>query len=106
MEMEQSIIELINSVTRLVDVKTIISFALIGADSTENAKIRNQFVDYFGHFGTREILNNHTVQSFINVVPTAFYVENDTIKNVIESQLPSPVLFMNRQKSINKNKNK
>ena len=77
-----------------------ISFALIGTDSIENKKIRSQFADYFGHFGTREILNDHIVQSFINVVPTAFYVKNDTIKNVIESQLPSPVLFMNRQKKV------
>ena len=69
---------------------------LVYADSSENAKMRERFIENFGHFGTREIVN-HTVQSFIRVVPTFFYIKNDTIIAVIESQLPSHVLFMNRQ---------
>lgn len=74
-------------------VDSVVSFALVDADSTENAKLRNQFMDNFGNFGTREIAYNDDVQSFIKAVPTAFLVKNDTIKIVIESQLPSPVLF-------------
>jgi hypothetical protein len=75
-----------------------VSFALVDTDSSKNAKIRNRFVEDFGYFGTCEIVNND-VQSFIKVIPTAFYIVNDTIKEVIETQLPSPVVFMSRQKN-------
>jgi len=81
--------------SKVVDIA--VSFALIDADSSKNVRIKNQFVEDFGYFGTREIVN-HDVQSFISTVPTAFYVENDTIKHVIASQLPSPVLFAKRLK--------
>jgi len=78
---------------RSATVDSAVSFALIDTDSGENAKRRNYFTDNFGNFGTHEIVYTDTVHSFISVVPTAFYVKNDTIKYVIESQLPSPLLF-------------
>lgn len=74
-------------------VDSAVSFALVDADSGKNATVRNLFVHHFGNFGTREIANSYMVQSFVHVVPTAFYIKNDTIRIVIESQLPSPVFF-------------
>ena len=43
-----------------------------------------------------ELLYNETSQAsdFILALPTAFYIENDTIKEIIIGELPSPFVFM------------
>jgi uncharacterized membrane protein YphA (DoxX/SURF4 family) len=77
--------------SRTVD--SLLSFALISADSVANVANRNTFIESFGNFITEEIVNDETVQSFIEFLPTSFYVEKDTVKAVMESELPSSLTF-------------
>lgn len=59
----------------------------------ENEKDRLVFENSFEpNFGIQE-LSTESVKSLVEVVPTAFFIQNDTIKAIIPSSLPSYVLF-------------
>jgi uncharacterized membrane protein YphA (DoxX/SURF4 family) len=44
-----------------------------------------------------------TLTQFSKVFPTAFFIKNDTIKVIIQSELPSPVTFLQNEKHFIKN---
>jgi len=83
-------------------VDSLISFVFVDADLSNNdTEIKNDFIEFFGDFGTQEIVNDSIILSLIPFVPTSFYIKDDTIKAVINGMLPSPYTF---QKSQNVNK--
>jgi len=78
--------------TGIVD--SIIAISIVTADTSKNSQNRDAFTKYFGtNFVNYELINNEAVQTVISSVPTSFYIENDTIKQVIEAELPSPFIF-------------
>jgi uncharacterized membrane protein YphA (DoxX/SURF4 family) len=42
-----------------------------------------------------------TISQFTDIFPTAFYIEHDTIKTIIQSVLPSPVTFKKQNETAN-----
>jgi len=72
---------------------SIVAFVLVDSLNI-HSESKNIFIQNFGNI-TREIVNNDEILSFIQSVPTSFYIKNDTIKNVIHSELPSPFVFRN-----------
>ena len=75
-------------------VDSIISFVLVDVELSEEYKeIKNDFNDFFGDFGTQEIVKDSILSLIIPFVPTSFYIQNDTIKIVINGILPSPFTF-------------
>jgi len=75
-------------------VDNVISFALTGDDTIKNAKYKDLFTENFGYLGSLEIAFD-SIKSFVKGVPLAFYIKNDTIKEVLHAELPSPVVFRN-----------
>lgn len=53
------------------------------------------FTDNFKPDFTITDLPLKTISGFTDIFPTAFYVEHDTVKTIIQSVLPSPVTFKN-----------
>jgi uncharacterized membrane protein YphA (DoxX/SURF4 family) len=74
-------------------VDNVVSIAILSADSVINLSSRNVFVEHFGNIVTQEIIDDNKTKSFVKFLPTSFYVKNDTIKAVIESELPSSLTF-------------
>ena len=75
-------------------VDSIIAVSLVSADTSMNFQDRNVFNECFGaDLVNYEIINNELIQTIITSLPISFYVENDTIKHVIKSELPSPFIF-------------
>lgn len=70
--------------------------AYIIVDSTDTSldSLRNRFQECFAPISTHEI-NTESVD-FIDVLPMAFIVVNDTICQVIQGELPSHYLYMNQ----------
>ena len=78
--------------TGIVD--SIIAISLVSANTSINFQDRNDFTEKFGTgLVSYELINDMSMQTVISSVPTSFYIENDTIKQVIESELPSPFIF-------------
>ncbi|MCL2860712.1 MAG: hypothetical protein FWF46_09305 [Oscillospiraceae bacterium] len=78
--------------TGMVD--SIIAISFVTADASINSQNRNVFTEHFGtNLVNYELINDGIIQTIISSVPTSFYIENDTIKQVIESELPSPFIF-------------
>ena len=73
-------------------VDSIISFAFVDTD------LQKEHIEFFGDFGTQEIINDSVILSLIPFVPTSFYIKNDTIKAVIGGALPSPFTVQGFQK--------
>ncbi|MCL2650716.1 MAG: DoxX family protein [Candidatus Azobacteroides sp.] len=71
---------------------SVASFVMVGSDTVETNRHRELFTADFGYFGSQEIMYD-SIKSFIKGVPTALYIKNDTIKEVLKSELPSPVVF-------------
>jgi hypothetical protein len=74
-------------------VDSIISFVLVNADLNDNIESKNLFIENFGDFGSSEVIDDSVISSFIKAVPTSFHIMNDTIKAVIEGELPHPFIF-------------
>jgi len=75
-------------------VDSIIAISLVSADTSKNSQNRNAFTECFGsNFVNYELINNEAIQTVISSLPTSFYIKDDTIKQVIESELPSPFIF-------------
>jgi len=78
--------------TGMID--SIIAISLVSADTSISFQNRNAFTEHFGtNLVNYELINDEPIQTVISSVPTSFYIENDTIKYVIESALPSPFIF-------------
>ena len=66
----------------------------MSADTSVYFQDKNIFGEYFEmNLVNQELVNDDLIQSIIRLLPTSFYIENDTIRYVIESELPSPYIF-------------
>ena len=63
--------------------------ALVAGKEKDKLFFENNFEP---NFNIRE-LSAESLKSIVDVVPTSFYIQNDTIKTIIPSTLPSYVLF-------------
>jgi len=55
---------------------------------------RKVFIKYFGNgIVSSEIAYNHILSKYITDWPTFIYIENDTIRTIIEGVLPSSLAF-------------
>lgn len=82
-------------------VDSTIAYVLVGNNYILNDSIRDIFFNNFQGIKVNEIIRDSTM--FISSVPTSFYIENDTVKYIIESSLPSPFIFRNKISKNNDN---
>jgi len=80
-------------------VDSIIAISLVSADTSLYFKDRDDFMEFFGTDFVSHELSTEKEKSIIRRVPTSFYIERDTIKRIIESELPSPFIFQKFIKS-------
>jgi hypothetical protein len=71
---------------------TIIAIATI-RENAEIDSLRRKFHEYYPHIGTQEI-NIDSIPE-ITLFPTSLLIENDTIRQVLEGELPSPYFIKN-----------
>lgn len=75
-------------------VDSIVAISLVSADTNSNFHDRNVFIEAFGtNLVNYELIIDEQIYEIIKFLPTAFYIENDTVKYIIESELPSPFIF-------------
>ena len=75
-------------------IDSVIAISFVRADTDMYFQERNVFNEIFGaDLVTYEITADEVIQTLIKSVPTSFYIESDTIRYVIESELPSPYIF-------------
>lgn len=71
-------------------VDTTLCYVITNIENVDNDSVNKTFTSHFPDVAFTEINNIEFVSAF----PTAFYIENDTIREVIIGELPSPfVLF-------------
>lgn len=71
-------------------VDTTLCYVLVNNENPKTDSLRNVFRSHYPNLHFTE-----TIQAidFISAFPTAFYIKNDTIKEVIIGELPSPFVF-------------
>ena len=52
--------------------------------------VKNSAEDFVAY----EIMADEKIEQLIKSVPTSFYIENDTVKYIIASELPSLYIFL------------
>ncbi len=77
-------------------VDTTTAYVIVDTSSTEYATSRNRFTNYFPQIKATEIHRDSC--DFISSMPTAFYIDNDTIKEVIIGTLISPYTLLEELK--------
>lgn len=72
-------------------VDTTLCYVLVNKDNSNNDSLKAVFNTRYPNFQYTE-----TVQAldFISAFPTAFYIENDTVKEIIIGELPSPFVLL------------
>lgn len=73
-------------------VDTTLCYVLNDKENALNDSLKIAFTNHFPNVVFSEINPN---LDFISAYPTAFYIEKDTIKQVIVGELPSPFVFFN-----------
>ncbi len=82
------------STSMIVDTTT--AYVIVDTSSTEYTTSRNRFTNYFPQIKATEIHRDSC--DFISAMPTAFYIDNDTIKEVIIGTLISPYTLLEELK--------
>lgn len=75
-------------------VDSAIAYIIVDSTDTSLDSLRNHFQECFASISTHEI--NTELVDFIDVLPMAFIVVNDTICQVIQGELPSHYLYLNQ----------
>ena len=75
--------------TRTVD--TALCYVLTNKENQHDDSLRKSFINHFPDICISEIDSNF---DFISAYPTAFYIENDTIRQVVVGELPSPFVLL------------
>lgn len=88
-------IENLRQYERTNTVDSVITFA-VGQDNDKISFIQNFQPDF--HI---EDISLYSMSKITDIVPTAFYIEHDTIKTIIQSVLPSPITFKEHHKTLN-----
>ena len=70
-------------------VDTTLAYALVSVDNRNDSMV-NVIKSYYSDVRVEEIDENI---DFVNVYPTSFYIEDDTVKKVILGQLPTSFMF-------------
>lgn len=73
-------------------VDTTLCYVLRNKNNPQNDSLRETFINRFPDVIFSETDSNI---DFVSAYPTAFYIENDTIKQVIVGELPSPFVLLN-----------
>ncbi len=71
------------------------------AFSTGEKNERNTFIKNFKPAFSITELSLKNISTLTEIFPTAFYIEQDTIKTIIQSVLPSPVTFKKQNETAN-----
>lgn len=71
-------------------VDTTLCYVLVNSDNPNIDSLRTVFRSYYPNLQYTETIQ---ATDFISAFPTAFYIENDTIREVIIGELPSPFVF-------------
>lgn len=74
-------------------VDTTLCYVLRDKNNPQNDSLRETFMNRFPDLLFSETDSNI---DFVSAYPTAFYIENDTIKQVIVGELPSPFVLFNK----------
>ena len=72
-------------------VDTTLCYVLVNSENPNIDSLRNAFRS---HYPNLQYTETSQGIDFISAFPTAFYIENDTIKEVIIGELPSPFVLL------------